>query len=99
MPELYSHPMAEPCYRPAAEVVARRLGQAGVLVHLSTNQIFELNETGMRIWDLVGEGLPTDRIPARLTSEFSVGEAEALADVRTLLRELAVAGLVVAEPR
>ena len=39
-----------------AEVIAKRLNQASVLVDIPKSGIFELNETGTRIWDLVGEG-------------------------------------------
>ena len=38
------------------DAVSSRLGDGGVLVNLQTNQIFELNATGMRAWELIGEG-------------------------------------------
>jgi Coenzyme PQQ synthesis protein D (PqqD) len=39
------------------EVIAKRLKQASVLVDIPKSGIFELNETGTRIWELTGEGL------------------------------------------
>jgi len=39
--------------KPAPEVLARRLPGGAVLVHMRTNRIFELNETGARIWELL----------------------------------------------
>ena len=51
-------------------VLTRRLDRATILVHLVTNRIFELNETGTRVWELLGEGLDTDCIVRRLVDEF-----------------------------
>ncbi len=39
---------------------------------LKTNQIFELNRTGLRIWELLEEGLDRDGIRQRLQQEFVV---------------------------
>jgi len=41
-------------------------------VDLKTNQIFELNRTGSRIWELLEEGLDRDEIRQRLQQEFVV---------------------------
>jgi Coenzyme PQQ synthesis protein D (PqqD) len=38
------------------EVIAKGLNQASVLIDIPKSDIFELNETGTRIWELVGEG-------------------------------------------
>ena len=40
------------------DVMARPIDDAFVLVHLKTDQIFELNGTGGRIWTLITEGQP-----------------------------------------
>ena len=47
--------------RPNPEVIAKRLDQTTVLVDISTSRIFELNETGTRIWELLGQGLNVER--------------------------------------
>src|SRR5215510_5014894 len=52
--------------RPNPDVIAKRLDDAAVLVHLGTNRIFELNGTGMRVWELLGQGLGVDGIVRRL---------------------------------
>jgi hypothetical protein len=61
-----------PVFRPRPDVVARRVGEAVVLVHLSTNAIFELNETGARIWELLTESMDRAGIVQRLEQEFDV---------------------------
>ena len=80
--------------RPAPDIVARRLGDGGVLVHLPTNRIFELNDTGMRIWELLVEGLSHDDSARTLVAEFGVDEAECSSEVRRLTGELHATGLL-----
>ena len=75
-------------FRPNPDVVVRRLGETGVLVHLSSNRIFELNATGIRIWELVVEGLSRSAILARLQDEFAVDAAEAARDLDAFVRDL-----------
>jgi hypothetical protein len=71
--------------RPSPDVVARRLERAGVLVHLPTNRIFELNETGIRVWELLAGGQDADRIVSRLVEEFDVDIERAAIEVNDLL--------------
>jgi hypothetical protein len=87
--------MTPPPFAPAsADIVSRRVGDGGVLVDLRTNEIFELNDTGMRIWELVVEGLDLDRMAARLVEEFDVSPADGLAACRQVVGELRAAGLL-----
>lgn len=74
--------------QPCADVVYRRLGETGVLVHLGTNEIFEVNETGARIWELLGEGHPIDTIASTLASEFEIDASTAQTECRQLVDEL-----------
>ena len=77
-----------------SDVEFRRLGDRMVLVHLETNQVYELNSTGARVWELLEAGAQDDEILDRLTEEFE-GEPEQLRqDVDDLLRELKSAGLI-----
>jgi hypothetical protein len=76
------------------EVIAKRLDEAAVLVDIATNRIFELNETGTRVWELLGEGLDTQRIVRRLVDEFEVEDAQATDEVRSLLVQLQTEGLL-----
>jgi hypothetical protein len=86
---------ASPPFAPAsADIVIRRVGEGGVLVDLRTNAIFELNDTGMRVWELVVEGLDLDGMAARLADEFDVSAADGLAACRRLVDELRAAGLL-----
>jgi len=73
---------------PRDDIVCRRLGNTAVLVDLATNQIFELNATGSRIWELLAEGLDRDSIGDRLAREFDVDRGELDRDVAALLSRL-----------
>jgi hypothetical protein len=81
--------------KPSPEVVYRRLGEAGVLVHLETNHVFEINATGLRVWELVQEGRSVSGIVDALTREFQIDQASARTDVDQLLDELLARGLLV----
>jgi hypothetical protein len=82
--------------RPNPEVIAKRLDQATVLVDISTSRIFELNETGTRIWELLGQGLNVEQIVQHLVSEFEVEDSQAAEELKTLLFQLRDQGLVAA---
>jgi len=82
--------------RPNPEVIAKRLDQATVLVDISTSRIYELNETGTRIWELLGQGLNVEQIVQHLVSEFEVEDSQAAEELKTLLSQLRDQGLVAA---
>ena len=81
---------------PNPEVIAKRLDQTTVLVDISTSRIFELNETGTRIWELLGQGLNVEQIVQHLVSEFEVEDSQAADEVNKLLSQLQNEGLVAA---
>jgi hypothetical protein len=81
-------------HTPHPEVVFRRLEDRLVLVHLGTNQVFELNETGARVWELLAEGLGDERIAAVLAAEFEVEAERARSELAALLDELVAQRLI-----
>jgi hypothetical protein len=83
------------CPRPNPDVIAKRLEETTVLVHIPTNCIFELNETGSVVWGMIGEGFDVDRIVQSLVDEFGVDEARAADEVKELLERLRNEGLIV----
>ena len=80
--------------RHSEHAVSSRLGDAGVLVHLRTNRIFELNPTGFRVWELIGEGLDLAAIEARLHDEFAVEPERLRTEVHDLVTALVRDGLL-----
>jgi hypothetical protein len=81
-------------FRPQPDIVSRRLDDQTVLVNLRTNRIFELNRTGARLWELLGEGSSESQIVERLLAEFDVPQEELEREVRALIGSLLDEGLI-----
>lgn len=82
---------------PTKGVVSKTIGEATVLVHVASNRIFELNESGARIWSMVEHGATRDDICRRLREEYeAAGDAGSDIDtsVDELLADLARQGLL-----
>jgi hypothetical protein len=80
--------------RQSPDVVSSRLGDAGVLVNLRTNRILELNATGIRIWELIGDGRMVSGIARQLLEEFDVAPEQLHAELSRLVADLLREGLV-----
>jgi coenzyme PQQ synthesis protein D (PqqD) len=80
--------------RPAPDVVSRRVGDVAVLVRLTTNRIYELNETGARLWELASAGVARDEILRQLTREFDADSAVVANEVDDLLEMFRAEGLL-----
>jgi len=80
--------------RQSADVVSSRMGDAGVLVHLRTNRIFEVNATGLRIWELAGDGRTLLDIRDRLQREFEVEQERLEVELLALVAELTREGML-----
>ena len=79
---------------PDPDVVSRRLGDEIVLVHLKTNQIFSLNPTGARFWELLSDGKSRQEIETALLGEYDGSREEVSAEIDSLVRLLQAEGLV-----
>ena len=74
--------------RPSKDVVSRRVGDEIVLVDLHSEQMYSLNPTGARAWELLGEGHDLEAIEATLSDEYDIDRAEARLELDTLFDEL-----------
>jgi hypothetical protein len=81
--------------RPSHNVIAKRLEGGALLVHMSTNRIFELNETGRRVWELLAQCEDVDSIVERLVEEFEVDQVRAAQELESLLARLQSEGLII----
>jgi hypothetical protein len=84
----------EAAVRPKHDVVARRLGDAVVLVNLATNGIYELNATGARIWELLSEGRQVADIARVLEEEFESEGIDVRREIEDLVDRVRAEGLV-----
>lgn len=76
------------------DVAYERVGDEVVLVHLRTNQIYALNATGARFWELLVARSTRDDIVAAMTAEFDVTPEHLDGEIDTLLAALEGAGMI-----
>ena len=81
-------------YTPHPDVVFRRLEGRMVLVHMATNQVFELNLTGARIWELLEQGIGGEQLLQSLADEFDVDREQLRNEVSDILSDLVAENLV-----
>ncbi|MEO8481880.1 MAG: PqqD family protein [Acidobacteriota bacterium] len=79
---------------PAPEIIFRAMDDGGVLVHLSGNQIYELNETAAHIWTQLASGATESAIVASIVDAFDVDQETAVRQVGDLLKQFVERGLV-----
>lgn len=80
--------------RPASDIIARQLGASAVLIRMRTSRIYELNETGARIWDLLKQHATRESAVEGILAEFQIDRADAEAAVDELIAMLRSEGLL-----
>lgn len=85
--------------RPSPDVVAQRLGDEVVVVHLRTNQIFVLNRTGSRFWELLADGATLDEVRERMLAEFEVDTGQLGRELEDFVAELSKEKLIDVDQR
>jgi len=91
-------PKTESSIRIDPHVIARRIGDETIIVHLKTNRIYVLNVTASRFWELLTKGWSLARIRETLVREFEVSEDEVTQDIDRILRDLAKEKLIHGRP-
>jgi hypothetical protein len=89
----HSTPRSTVLLRRRPDVVARRVGETAVVVHLGSNRIYELNDTGARIWELASEGATVEGLIDRLQHEFDVDRAQLASEVTSIVDDFVREGL------
>lgn len=71
MPEALGDPVAGR-FRVNPDAVAQRVGEEIVLVHLTTDRMYVLNQTAARAWELLSAGHDALAVRHRMLQEFEV---------------------------
>jgi Coenzyme PQQ synthesis protein D (PqqD) len=87
-------PLSDLGVQPNPDVVAQRVQDEVVLVNLRTNEIYTLNRTAARAWELLAEGGDRSSIEATLTEEFSADSSAVGGELDGLLEELLAKELI-----
>ena len=75
--------------KPHPEVVCTDVGgNEAVLLHLDTKKYYSLNNTGLRIWQMLSDGQTPADVIVRLQAEFDVTPEKARESVINLMNEL-----------
>jgi hypothetical protein len=74
-----------PTIHPDPNVLAKRVGDDIVLVHLETNRVFELNRTAAFLWEALAAGSTRHELEERLVLEFDVERDELAREIDDLL--------------
>lgn len=82
------------CPRHAPNVVVRTVEGAAVLLDLTTEMYYSLNEVGTRVWELVNGQRPIVAIVDVIANEYDAERSQISEDVRGLLGELTTEGLI-----
>ena len=70
------------------EMIFRRVGEEILLINLVTNQIYELNFTAARFWELICEGRNDEEILKKIGEEFRVSKDQLSIESEKLLAKL-----------
>jgi hypothetical protein len=77
------------------EVVARRVGEETVMLHLANGTYYALDPVGARAWQVLEQGRTLSEACDVLEAEYNVPRAQLERDVLDLVDALASHGLVV----
>ena len=81
-------PADDGTWEPDPEVVTQRVEGETVLVHLRTNEIYALNSTASRAWDLLATGMNREAVGEELQREFDVPSDQLRDEIDTLIANL-----------
>lgn len=82
-------------YRKNPSVACTELDDGAVLLHLDTKYYFNLNETGLRIWQIMEECHTHSEIAGKLVDEYDVDVERAKKSVAGLMGELEKEKLII----
>jgi hypothetical protein len=72
-------------WRADPDVVTQLVEGETVLVHLQTNEIYALNATATRAWDLLASGMSRESVQEALQSEFDVPPEQLRSEIDALI--------------
>lgn len=78
----------------APDVLFRKFGSEAVLLHLGTERYFSLNDSALRMWELLSSGHGPQDVAATVAEEYDVDRQTVAADVKALLAELSSLKLI-----
>ncbi len=84
-------------YKKTPSVVCTELDDGAVLLNLDTKYYYNLNETGLRIWQIMEESRDLTKIADKLSNEYEVDIEKAKSNVLKLVEDLEKDGLIMSD--
>lgn len=78
----------------APHITVQPTDEGALLVDRNGEAIFELDEVGLRLWQLLAQNGDFDAAVAQMLTEYEIEERELRRELRELLEEMAQADLV-----
>jgi hypothetical protein len=72
----------------------REVDDEAVILSMPTGEMFELNATGTRVWQLIQQPVTVGELRDRLVESYDVDPETCLRDLLQLLQDLAARGLI-----
>lgn len=83
-------------WRPDPDVMTQLVEGETVLVHLQTNEIYALNPTATRAWEMLAAGSNREEVQEALLEEFDVPPDQLRDEIDALIAELVEKKLLLA---
>jgi coenzyme PQQ synthesis protein D (PqqD) len=84
-------------YQKNPSVVCAKLDEGAVLLNVETKYYYNLNETGLRIWEIMEELQNPLEVARKLSNDYKVDIERAKASVIRLVEELQKEGLIISK--
>ena len=81
-------------YQASNKYLYSEIDSEAVILDVNSGTYFGLNEVSNRIWQILQTPSSQSQLVAQILAEYEVTEAEAIADIDTLLQEMLKAGLI-----
>lgn len=82
-------------FKKNTSVVCKEVPDGAVLLNLETKYYYNLNKTGFRIWQMIGDDQSPLDIARKLVYQYEIELEGALASVLRLIEQLEREGLIV----
>ena len=82
-------------YRTNPSVISTELELGAVLLNLDTKYYYNLNETGLKIWNLLNSSYSLSQIVLTLTKEYKIDLQRATTSLAQIIKQLEKENLII----
>ena len=86
--------MSDPAYKRAVELMEADLGEELVALDADRGSCYGFNEVATWVWRRLREPASFDQLRDELLAEYDVGKEQCTAELRELLDDMALKGLI-----